>query len=182
MAKLILDEPISAFVRSAYVYPYYNADDYRNNGKKLSWTSDITTYSFADTNNHTQRVTQWINKKTLSIFNNLFFDMSPFYWLNAGQQFDVYEPGKVESFFRPEGWGEFIINYRQGRPTEDVKWTVRSLNIVVGLIGGYVALIWMVARFILDGYENFKFANSMVSQIYACTLDGPDAQAAKTKE
>ena len=71
-----------------------------------------------------------------------------------------------------------MYNFTQGRQTKIVSWTVKSLNDVIGQIGGYVALIWMVVKFIFDDYENFKFTNSLITRIYACTIEGPDAQEA----
>ena len=51
------------------------------------------------------------------------------------------------------------------------KWVVRSLNNVFGLIGGYTALIWMIIRFVLSGYEAHKFRSSLISSIFLCVPD-----------
>ena len=48
------------------------------------------------------------------------------------------------------------------------KWTVKSLNNVLGLIGGYTALIWMGITFVLSGYETHKFRSSLISSIFLC--------------
>ena len=36
--------------------------------------------------------------------------------------------------------------------------------------------------FTFDDYENFKFTNSLIGTIYACTPQGPDAGDSETKE
>ena len=41
----------------------------------------------------------------------------------------------------------FAIIFSQGRDLVKQKWTVKSLNNVLGLIGGYTALLWMVITF-----------------------------------
>ena len=56
--------------------------------------------------------------------------------------------------------------------------TVKSLNAVIGQIGGYTALLWIVINFIFGGYENFKFTNSLIGRVYACTPEGPEAPEA----
>ena len=69
----------------------------------------------------------------------------------------------------------------QSRETGTITWTVKSLNMVVGQIGGYVVLIWLIINFLFDGYESFKFTNSVIGRVYACTAEGPDAPVAETK-
>ena len=74
-----------------------------------------------------------------------------------------------------------MFHFEQSRETMTITWTVKSLNIVIGQIGGYIALIWIIIRFIFDGYESFKFTNSVIGRVYACTAEGPDAPVAETK-
>ena len=45
---------------------------------------------------------------------------------------------------------------------------MKSLNNILGLIGGYTALIWMVITFWLSGYEAHKFRSSLISSIFLC--------------
>ena len=71
--------------------------------------------------------------------------------------------------------GFFSVTFTQGRNQIKQKWTVKSLNIVLGQVGGYTALLWMVITFVMGGYENHKFRNSLISHIYVCTQDGPDS-------
>ena len=61
-----------------------------------------------------------------------------------------------------------MIDFGQGRDLENQKWTVKSLNNVLGLIGGYTALIWMVITFVLSGYETHMFRSSLISSIFLC--------------
>ena len=70
----------------------------------------------------------------------------------------------------------------QGRNYSMTKWTVRSLNLVLGQLGGYTSLIWMVTTFLMSGFENHRFRTSLVSQIYLCTPEGPDRELSETKQ
>ena len=48
----------------------------------------------------------------------------------------------------------------------------------MGLIGGFVGLIWDALGFWLGNYESFKFNTALISEIYAIT----DAQRMRTGE
>ena len=46
------------------------------------------------------------------------------------------------------------------------KWTVKSLNNVLGVIGGYTALLWMLITFVLSGYETHQFRSSLINNLF----------------
>ena len=50
------------------------------------------------------------------------------------------------------------------------------------MIGGYSALVWMLINFFFDGYENFKFTNSLIKKVYTSTPDGPDQDETSDKD
>ena len=52
---------------------------------------------------------------------------------------------------------------------------VKALNVIIGQIGGYTALVWLLIMSLFDNYESFKFQNSLIGRIYACTPLGPNA-------
>ena len=43
---------------------------------------------------------------------------------------------------------------------------------VMGLVGGFVGLIWGTLSFFLGGYEAFKLQNSLISAIYPTSPQG----------
>lgn len=51
----------------------------------------------------------------------------------------------------------------------DTTWTLQSVDIVLGLIGGFVGLIWDTLGYALTGYESFWFKASLISEIYSTT-------------
>ena len=40
---------------------------------------------------------------------------------------------------------------------------------VLGLIGGFVGLIWDLLGYTCGGYESFKFSTALISEIYSTT-------------
>lgn len=57
-----------------------------------------------------------------------------------------------------------------------------ALDTVIGKIGGYTALIWMVITSLISGYESHKFQTSMLNSLYHCTEEGPDATPCETEQ
>ena len=98
------------------------------------------------------------------------FDLSSFYWLNLADEFTFYKQGETESIYNPNR--QFYYVYAQSRKILLNKDTAVSLNIVIGQIGGYTALIWLLITFIFDGYENFKLNSSLMDNLYTLTLGG----------
>ena len=48
-------------------------------------------------------------------------------------------------------------------------WTRTSFDTILGLIGGFVGLIWLFTTWILGGYEQFRFNQEIISEIYSTT-------------
>ena len=47
-----------------------------------------------------------------------------------------------------------------------------SLDLILGLLGGYSAILWGVVAYSLGGYESFKFNNSIIGAIYSASPGG----------
>ena len=43
---------------------------------------------------------------------------------------------------------------------------MQSLDTVLGVVGGFVGLIWSSLNLVLGGYEAFKLENSLIGAIY----------------
>ena len=55
---------------------------------------------------------------------------------------------------------------------KEIEWSVNSLDIVLGLVGGFVGLIWGVCSFVLGSYEAFKLENSLIGAFYPTSPQG----------
>ena len=75
-----------------------------------------------------------------------------------------------------------MYSLQQSRDYVTGFWWVKAFNSVIGQIGGYSALLWMVINFFFAEYEAFKFTNSLIGKLYACTPLGPEAQDSECKE
>ena len=51
---------------------------------------------------------------------------------------------------------------------------------VLGLLGGYYAILWGTLKFCINGYEEFKFNNSVVGTVYSASQTGPDKESSES--
>ena len=109
----------------------------------------------------------------MHIFDNLWFDLSGITFIDFGSHYKSYQivnglQNTYTLYNKAVGLDKygFAIIFSQGRDLVKQKWTVKSLNNVLGLIGGYTALLWMVITFVLSGYETHQFRSSLIKSIF----------------
>ena len=56
--------------------------------------------------------------------------------------------------------------------------SVDALDLILGLLGGYAAILWGVMTYSMSGYESFKFNNSVIGAIYSASPGGGADDAA----
>ena len=170
-----------AYIHKSYAYPYYDPEEFRSNGGYLSWANDNARYSYYDqTGARAQSINQRVTLQLLTVFDCLIFDISSFYWL-FGMHFTVYRTGAVQSLYELENQ-HFYFTFNQGQDVEKISVAVRALNVILGQIGGYTAIIWLLINTLCNHYESFKFTNSLIGRVYSCTPQGPSAPASTTEE
>ena len=57
----------------------------------------------------------------------------------------------------------------QSRKYSVSECNVLSIDIALGLIGGFVGLIWDLLGFFLGSYNEFKFRTALINEIYSTT-------------
>lgn len=72
-----------------------------------------------------------------------------------------------------------LINFGQSRQFTEIEVSVDSLDLILGLIGGYTAILWGVSGFFLANYEGFKRDNSLVGAVYSAAPDTKDREPAE---
>ena len=98
--------------------------------------------------------------------------MSQFNGFISGHECTSYSKVNSGSTAYPNGnkpvklYTEIFI---QERAYEDTKWSILSLDLAFGLIGGLVALIWQIIDLIFGDYQSFKFSTALISEIYSTT-------------
>ena len=62
------------------------------------------------------------------------------------------------------------------------EWSINSLDIVLGLVGGLAGVIWPMLAMVFGGYETFKFENSLIGSIYPTSSQDFDPDTAVGSE
>lgn len=59
-----------------------------------------------------------------------------------------------------------IISWKQGRRINEYTWSINSLDLVLGVIGGLSGIVWATLAMVFGGYESFKYQNSLIGAVY----------------
>ena len=60
----------------------------------------------------------------------------------------------------------FVAEIVQSRKQNEVTWSINSLYLILGLVGGFTSIIWGFLGMVITPYEDFKFNNSLIGSIY----------------
>ena len=70
--------------------------------------------------------------------------------------------------------GMVTVEYTQAREVYTQDFAIQSIDIVLGLVGGFTGLLWAVLAILLGGYETFKLENSLIGAVYPTSPYGGD--------
>jgi len=63
---------------------------------------------------------------------------------------------------------------------EKVDWSINSLDLVLGLVGGLSGIVWGFLLLVFGGYESFKLENSLIGSVYPTSpqddVVGPESE------
>ena len=79
-------------------------------------------------------------------------------------------------------FAHIITGWVQSRKQEDLTFSINSLDITLGLVGGLSGIIWAIMELVAGGYESFTFENSMIGSIYPTSPQDFDMDTGSTNE
>lgn len=50
---------------------------------------------------------------------------------------------------------------------ETQQWAIESIDMVLGVVGGFQGLVWGLMTLVIGGYQSFKYENSIIRSLYA---------------
>ena len=56
--------------------------------------------------------------------------------------------------------------FYQSRVQHNEEWSIQSIDLVLGLVGGLYGIIWGTLLILMENYETFKLENSLIGSIY----------------
>ena len=155
----------------------FNAEEYRKVGyqKAISPSDD----GYEINKEEGVFIQKQISKNTINYYSNDWLDTSAISLIDFGKTFENYQVEKEISRVAPRGSlpdGRVEYSYTQSRAIYTESWAIDSLDVVLGLVGGFTGLLWAALSVLLGGYENFKLENSLIGAVYPTspTDDGVD--------
>ena len=108
------------------------------------------------------------------LFNNWVFDTSAFSSLfeDMGKSIRTTKLSPTidsYSFYESGSSNELRLYFTKSATITEQEFAIHSLDTVLGLIGGYSALLWAFVHYCLGDYEAFKFQNSILGTVYDAT-------------
>ena len=113
-----------------------------------------------------------ISQNTCSFYNNRWLDLSQFDLFYGGEDCSYYflDTSNVADYNTKSVTQPLFSHVlEQSRVYRVTECNVLSLDIALGLIGGFVGLIWDLLGFFLGSYNEFKFRTALINQIYSTT-------------
>ena len=70
--------------------------------------------------------------------------------------------GDCREFSSPTASPVWQTQFVLGNKTEHADFTLDAFDQLLGIIGGFISLIWMTFGFVLGSYEEFKLTNDLL--------------------
>lgn len=96
-----------------------------------------------------------MSENTVNFFDNMVIDTSAISVINLGHTITNWkvEDTTTSIDFRNAGEPFFWLEYDQSRNQNIYQWSVSSLDIVLGLVGGVAGVVWSTLAYSLGDYE-----------------------------
>ena len=110
-----------------------------------------------------------ISKTAIEFFSFKWLDTSSISALKFSKElvsWNVESKTKNTSPGRPQGFAIFTSLYTQSRSQYTITWSVQSLDIVLGLVGGVSGVVWAVFAYTIGDFEAFRYENALIGSIY----------------
>ena len=178
--ELLLNSPIQLRFVSQHFEPQEYTDD--QSMKFLTLTDELAIIEFETK----QTTVYFIEQIKTALFNFKWLDISALqavtelFDISWGKEILTYKVGKHSHFSVPSPISsEINITFKQAKTVHEQEFSIESLDVMLGLIGGYTALLWGVLGYCMNGYEGFKYNNSVIGAIYnAYPTGGPGKEPA----
>ena len=68
----------------------------------------------------------------------------------------------------------FQVQYEYGNKSTEIEYDCLTLDIILGVIGGFAGLIWQFFGLVTSNYEEFKKNTSLLKSFYSVDRDALD--------
>ena len=111
----------------------------------------------------------YVTGNFISYYDFSIVDTSQIEALDFGQTFADYKTDVVQNTYLIDYQRlkstVFVSQIVQSRKYSTVVWSINSLDLILGLVGGFTAMIWATLAFCISNYEDFSFQQSLIGSV-----------------
>ena len=163
---------------STAITRYFEPAEYKEQGFQTPITMGITEeYVIVNDDGSviTSMMTQSISKSEVDVFHNSFLDTSSISLIDFSEKYTNYAiETETKRIVPSEDNLIFSLSYQQSRVMNKYEWSRESLDIVLGLVGGFAGICWSTLSYLLASYQGFKYETSLISHIFPTSPGGGD--------
>ena len=74
----------------------------------------------------------------------------------------------TQAFVKDSQESVVIYEYKvlKSQQYKRIIWSMQSLDVTLGLVGGIVSIVWLMLETSISPYESFKFKQSLIKSVY----------------
>ena len=155
-----------SIVYTSMINRYFDPVVYLENGY-MPWIT-VTEDEFDLKYKNTVRQELYITRNDISFYNFRYLDTSQIATPDLSQKFVDYKTldSAIATFRDYTNTKVFYLRIVQAREYTEIIWSIQSIDLILGLVGGFVGVIWTGLALLVGPYEEFKFQTSLVGSVY----------------
>lgn len=156
---------LTAVVYQSEITRYYSNEFYMEHGF-LPVTNGNQNSNFLN-DNQVEIYIGELWKTEINLFDNPILDTSALTYTDYSTKFKTYDTVTMSIASKTNlDYSGMEYYWRQGSQVQQEQYTVYSLDILLGVVGGLSTIFWGLLQLCFHGYEEFKLQNSLIGQIY----------------
>ena len=142
---------------------YVEPNHYRETGLRNALRNIIA--EFAPNKSGLQKKTIWVSLSNELFFDFHYFDTSGIDILDLADHYPAYFI--QESYWNTysEGSG-FFLSIVQDRQYQNKTIAIKSVDVILGIVGGLSSIVWGFLYIVMGGYQEFKLENSLIGTTF----------------
>ena len=112
----------------------------------------------------------YVEKENIMVYWFQWLDTSQIAFFDLGNPYADYrvEDHQIRFFNNEKNEAPIYQNLlMQSRKSTDVTWSIQSIDLILGLVGGISAIAWGAIGMFLASYQDFKFQHNLIGSMYA---------------
>ena len=146
---------------------YYTYDLYKEHGYM---PFIMTNENVFDLQPHaTNFMVSYVMQQTTTTFDFKWIDTSQISLVDFGTTLYDYKTDRERQQYRSNAaYDDPVLKlyYVQSDRMVMTEWSIASIDIILGLVGGVSGILWTGLAMLLSPYETFKFNNSLIGMVY----------------